>query len=544
MNEGGVIYPDTASVFSPDYRRLRSEINSPYKKFKRLPPVKGGSFEASYGDSRLTKKPKTFSRDLMSTKVEPKYQGGSVSLNIPVNNKYVKSIGGGLEGGRSRTRVKQSFLNDPVYEEVVKEVHKNASLQLGLNPENLPLNLSNVRGAFNKYRRVLKNTAGIEDRQSEAGYKIGATFKLNKKGFLDIDFNKHSNRSKKARIGFRTKFQDGGRAEEIKTLVEGGHDVELQMHIEPYIKNDILAQYGSEIKEPMMDPKAKPKDMFSTANVRFGNKRGLAGTYAADLTDVIKEGDEIIKELPEKVLKEPDLKPYVKNFLALQKKRKTQTPYDRAQEVFGLDDKILDKPESFMPAKDASFVSLRQSDHIIGKDQILDSEGNPRLTKPENTALVFIHEARHKAVRKLNLRPTINKTLDHIPDIRGGAEELLMRFMDYKNAITPEEKENRKKWVLNFYDMINSAAKSVNSSLRFTDPFQDTTKGEQEFEKLDKLSSLVNTKAKKELENLRGVPVYKDKDYPESLSDQIDRKGIFRTMFPRSHFEEALKRRR
>ena len=330
------------------------------------------------------------------------------------------------------------------------------------------------------------------------------------------------------------------REKEIKTLVEGGSDVEFMMGIEPYIKKDFLAQYGSEIKEPMMDPKAKPKDMFSTANVRFGNKRGLAGTYAADLTDVIKEGDEIIKELPEKVLK----KPYVKNFLALQKKRKTQTPYDRAQEVFGLDDKILDKPESFMPAKDASFVSLRQSDHIIGKDQILDSEGNPRLTKPENTALVFIHEARHKAVRKLNLRPTINKTLDHIPDIRGGAEELLMRFMDYKNAITPEEKENRKKWVLNFYDMINSAAKSVNSSLRFTDPFQDTTKGEQEFEKLDKLSSLVNTKAKKELENLRGVPVYKDKDYPESLSDQIDRKGIFRTMFPRSHFEEALKRRR
>ena len=92
--------------------------------------------------------------------------------------------------------------------------------------------------------------------------------------------------------------------------------------------------------------------------------------------------------------------------------------------------------------------------------------------------------------------------------------------------------------------MLNSVAKSVNSSLRFTDPFQDTRKGEQEFEKLDQLSSIVNTVAKEKLEELRGVPVYEDKDYPESLSEQIDRKGIFRTMFPRSHFEEALKRRK
>ena len=409
-----------------------------------------------------------------------------------------------------------------------------------MNPKNLPLNLKNIGLAYNDYKQALKNTAGTENRQTGTGYGVEASFQTNPSGELIIKFNKDSDRTKRGYIGYRSKFKDGGRAEEIKTLVEGGHDVEFMMDVEPYIKNDMLAQYGSEIKEPMMDPKAKPKDMFSTANVRFGNKRGLAGTYAADLTDVIKEGDEIIKELPEKVLK----KPYAKNFLALQKKRKTQTPYDRAQEVFGLDDKILDKPESFMPAKDASFVSLRQSDHIVGKDSILDSEGNPRLTNPANTALTFIHEARHKAVQKLNLRPVINKTLAHIPDARGGGEEILMRFMDYKNATTPEEKENQKKWVINFYDMLNSVAKNKGLRIRFTDPFQDTTKGEREFEKLDQLSSLVNTVAKEKLENLRGVPVYEDKDYPESLSEQIDRKGIFRTMFPRSHFEEALKRRR
>ena len=167
-----------------------------YDKFKQLPPVRGGSLEASYRDSRLTKKPKTSSRGLMSTKVEPKYQGGSVSLNIPVSDKYIKSIGGSLGGGRSRTRVTESFLNDPVYEQVVTEVHKNASLQLGLNPENLPLNLSNIRGAFNKYKRVLKDTAGTEDRQSKAGYEIGATFALNKKGSLDIDFKKTPQREK------------------------------------------------------------------------------------------------------------------------------------------------------------------------------------------------------------------------------------------------------------------------------------------------------------------------------------------------------------
>jgi len=116
--------------------------------------------------------------------------------------------------------------------------------------------------------------------------------------------------------------------------------------------------------------------------------------------------------------------------------------------------------------------------------------------------------------------------------------------MDYKNATTPEEKENQKKWVINFYDMLNSVAKNKGLRIRFTDPFQDTTKGEREFEKLDQLSSLVNTVAKEKLENLRGVPVYEDKDYPESLSEQIDRKGIFRTMFPRSHFEEAWKRKK
>ena len=329
------------------------------------------------------------------------------------------------------------------------------------------------------------------------------------------------------------KFKDGGRAEEIKTLVEGGHDVEFMMNVEPYIKNDMLAQYGSEIKEPMMDPKAKPKDMFSTVNIRLGNQRGLAGMYAGDLTNIIKQGDEIIAELSEEDLK----KPFIRSFLRRQKKRKTQTPYERAEEVFRLDKgELKDKPQSFMPAKDTSFVSLRQSDDIVGQDEILDSTGNPRLTKPANTALVFIHEARHKAVQDLNLEPVINRYLDHIPDAAGGAEEVLMRFMDYKNAITPEQKENSKKWVINFYDMLNYAAKSIDSSLKFTDPFQDTKKGKQEFEKLDKISNIVNTMAKEKLKELRGVPVYEDKDYPlqESFMEKVNKKGIFRTMFPQN----------
>jgi hypothetical protein len=314
------------------------------------------------------------------------------------------------------------------------------------------------------------------------------------------------------------------------------------MNVERYIKNDKLAQYGSEIKEPMMDPRAKPKDMFSTVNIRLGNERGLAGAYLGDRSQNTKEAGDIIKEIKRQGKEnEPDSVEFIKEY----DRRKAQTPYERVEERAKLGEKGLrDKPESFMPAKDASFVSLRQSDHIMGKDSILDSEGNPRLTDPANTALTFIHEARHKAVQKLNLKPLINKTLDHIPDelyAGGGREEILMRFMDYKNAITPEQKENSKKWVLDFYKFIN---RRIPFNLRFANPFQNTKEGKLEFEKLDQLSSIVNTVAKTELEKLRGVPVYEDKDYPESLSDQIDRKGIFRTMFPRSHFEEALKRRK
>ena len=339
----------------------------------------------------------------------------------------------------------------------------------------------------------------------------------------------------------KKELNEGGRvrAEEIKTLVEGGHDVEFMMNVEPYIKNDMLAQYGSEIKEPMMDPKAKPKDMFSTANIRLGDRRRLAGSYLGDRSQNMKEAGDIIKEIKRQGREnEPDSVEFIKEY----NRRKAQTPYDRVEERAKLGEKGLrDKPESFMPAKDASFVSLRQSDHIIGTDSILDSEGNPHLTDPVNTAVTFIHEARHKAVQKLNLRPLINKTLDHILNVEGGAEEVLMRFMDYKNATTPEEKVNQKKWVINFYDMLNNVAKNKGLRIRFTDPFQDTTKGEQEFEKLDQLSSLVNTVAKEKLEELRGVPVYEDKDYPESLLEQIDRKGIFATMFP-YHFVSKEKK--
>ena len=130
----------------------------------------------------------------------------------------------------------------------------------------------------------------------------------------------------------------------------------------------------------------------------------------------------------------------------------------------------------------------------------------------------------------------IEKTLDHIPAAGAGtlgnnAEEVLMRFMDYENAITPEQKENSKKWVLDFYGSIN---RRIPFNLRFAHPFQNTKEGKLEFAKLSTLSSIVNTLAKTELENLRGVPVYEDEDYPESLSDQIDRKGIFSTMFPQN----------
>ena len=300
----------------------------------------------------------------------------------------------------------------------------------------------------------------------------------------------------------------------------------------------MLAQYGSEVKEPMMDPKAKPKDMFSTVNIRLGDNLGLAGRYSQDLTDFIKRGDDIIKKYgydsEDHPLANED---FVKNFLASHKKRKTQTPYDRAQEDFRLGEEGLrDKPESFMPTKDASFVSLRQSDHIAGKDKIkdiLNFKGTTPLTDPANAAITFIHEARHKAVQKLNLRPVINETLGHIP-IKGGAEEVLMRFMDYKNSTTPEEKENQKKWVINYYEYMNNFAEQNNMRTRFTDPFQDTRKGKQEFKKLDELSNLVNTVAKKALKNLRGVPVYEDKDYPESFMEKVNRKGIFRTMFPQN----------
>lgn len=35
-------------------------------------------------------------------------------------------------------------------------MHRNAALQLGLNPENLPLNLKNIGLAYNDYKEVLK----------------------------------------------------------------------------------------------------------------------------------------------------------------------------------------------------------------------------------------------------------------------------------------------------------------------------------------------------------------------------------------------------
>jgi len=191
--------------------RPDSSVSAPFEKFKKLPPVRGGSFDASYRDSRLTKKPKTSSNGLISTKVDPKYQGGSVSLTVPVSNKYITSIGGSLGGGRSRTRVTQSFKKDPVYEEVVENVHRNAALQLGLNPKNLPLNLKSIGAAYNDYKNIVKNTEGIENRQSGTGVGLNASFQLNSNGELSVSFNKDTDRTKRGRIGFTQRFKDGGK---------------------------------------------------------------------------------------------------------------------------------------------------------------------------------------------------------------------------------------------------------------------------------------------------------------------------------------------
>ena len=145
------------------------------------------------------------------------------------------------------------------------------------------------------------------------------------------------------------------REKEIKTLVEGGSDVEFMMGIEPYIKKDFLAQYGSEIKEPMMDPKAKPKDMFSTVNVRLGNRRGIAGTYLLSDSGLIKEGDKAIKDLQEVGLENlnEEQKRDLQLFIQKHNKRKKQTPSEKAEEAFGLKT-ILTLPYLF-------FVVLFQS---------------------------------------------------------------------------------------------------------------------------------------------------------------------------------------
>ena len=66
--------------------------------------------------------------------------------------------------------------------------------------------MSNVRGAYEKYKQVLKDTKGIEDRQSGTGYGVGATFKLNENGSLDIDFNKTPQREKRIFGKLRYKF--------------------------------------------------------------------------------------------------------------------------------------------------------------------------------------------------------------------------------------------------------------------------------------------------------------------------------------------------
>ena len=482
-----------------------------YDKFKELPPERGGSLEASYTDSRLTKKPKTSSRGLVSTKVEPKYQGGSVSLNVPVSDKYIKSIGGSLGGGRSRTRVKESFLNDPFYEEVVEQVHRNASLQLGLNPKNLPLNLKNIELAYNDYKNVLKNTAGTENRQTGTGYKIEAIFQTNPSGELTLRFNKDSNRTKRGYIGYRSNFKDGGRAEEIKTLVEGGHDVEFAMDVEPYVKGDYLAQYGLEIPTSTYDNKENieiklPDDVFKTgAKPKVtrkediyddaGKKRDMYSLAAMSPTTLKAAGLQI--PFPSK---------YTQNLTDYELKR---------------------KPSSFVSYPDSMYVNLRATaykplatDTI--EEQFKDKEDLRKqrgLATKDEYLRTLAHEARHKAITELGLKNYIERKYRRTSLGRFIDEESFLRYLDWKYSKEGKEKNYRKRMLRNY----TKTAFNID----------DILSNERMVKQYEKMHGEINNLAKKSLEFLRGTPVYEDKDYPlqESFMEKVNRKGIFATMF-------------
>lgn len=146
-----------------------------------------------------------------NVKVTPKSRSGNLSFRVPVNNRYIESIGGGIGGGRHKTKVDVNVNNDPVFQETIRHIHKNASIQLGLNPKTMPLNLKSIGAAYNDYKNIVKNTEGIENRQSGTGVGLNASFQLNSNGELSFSFNKDTDRTKRGRIGFRLPFKDGGK---------------------------------------------------------------------------------------------------------------------------------------------------------------------------------------------------------------------------------------------------------------------------------------------------------------------------------------------
>jgi uncharacterized protein YggU (UPF0235/DUF167 family) len=190
LNEGGVISPDK-------YNGGRAE------EIETL--IKGGYLKGTYVE---TKRPKNIREGKdVDVRVTPKSRSGNVSFKLNVDNKYIKSVSGQAEGGKSTTKVDVAFKKDPVFQQTIKFIHGNAAIQLGLDPKKMPLNISNIRTAYGRYKGVFKDTKGREDRQYGTGYKMGATFEWKPEyGWLDIDFKKTPQREKTIFGRLRYKF--------------------------------------------------------------------------------------------------------------------------------------------------------------------------------------------------------------------------------------------------------------------------------------------------------------------------------------------------
>lgn len=528
----------------------------------------------------------------VKVKVSPKSKQGHLSFNIPVDNRYIKSIGGGVGGGKHSTKVDVSVMDDPVFKETVKFVHRNAAARLGLNPKKMPLNLQSLEVGYEDFKNVLKNSAGTEDRQTGTGYNIGASFKINDSGSLDIRFAKTPSREKRGRVDLRYKFEEGGiikkiekskeearkavekmdeqtqkniqekgmkqyqpemvphesfigpfyaseREKEMKILSDSGFDTEFQMHIDPYILKDFLAQYGSEVKTQMLDPTAKKKDMFSTVHIRDIPRHRLGGAHVIPFREKDLANLKAIEEYAKRLPNEP-VDPSVAKLKRRLLKRLSLTPYDIA-ETTGLEISNLKetKPPSFMPLTDTTFVNLRKAtkEKPTGTEQ--------PLATPETTATVFIHEARHKGVSDLQLHGEIKEALPHIPlDPEGTpyyAEEVLMRFMDYQHATTPEAKEEAKNMLISYYAELNRLheekprrfpANPKTWSGLYIHPFsEEEGEGRREFARLEELAEKVNEIAKERLAELRGVPVYESDEYEPSYWDKLNRQGFLKATF-------------